>query len=83
MKLIQLTDYSPKAVTEGIELDVNVDHIRWFKPHLNRTVIRMGDDLIHVAEDADIVRLRIEKACLMPQPMLIRLRNWILEKVGR
>ena len=83
MKLIQLTEYSPKLDVEDEELDVNVDHIRWFKPFLNRTVIRLGDDLIHVTEDADVVRMRIEQACLMPQPMLIRLRNWILEKVGR
>ena len=62
MKLIQLTEYSPKLDVANEELDVNVDQIRWFKPFLNRTVMRVGDDLIYVTEDADIVRSRIEQA---------------------
>jgi len=62
VKLIQLTEYSPKLDVANEELDVNVDQIRWFKSHLNRTVMRVGDDLIHVTEDADVVRLLIEQA---------------------
>ena len=75
MKLIQLTEYSPKLDVEDEELDVNVDHIRWFKPFLNRTVMRLGDDLIHVTEDADIIRRMIDliHCCdICARPYLVR-----------